>query len=84
VAELAGFSSDQAESRLKVLADEEQDLENESQRVFAAHDHAIRERTAAEQGMGAEVAAQQRNSALAELIVASRDWAVLKLGALRR
>ena len=80
--DLADFNSDDVESKLEVLSEEEQDLEREAQEVYAAHDQAVRERAAAEHGIGAEVAAQQRSSAEAELIEASREWAVLKLGAL--
>jgi chromosome segregation protein len=81
-ADLADFNSDDVESKLEDLNEEEQDLEREAQEVYAAHDQAVRERAVAEQGIGAEVAAQQRASAEAELIEASREWAVLKLGAL--
>jgi uncharacterized protein YhaN len=81
-AELIDFNSDEVESALRMLAGEEQNLEREAQEVFAAHAHAIRERAEAEQGIGAEVAAQQRSSAEAELITASREWLVLKFGAL--
>jgi len=81
-AELADFNSDEVESSLKILTDEEQTLEREAQEVFAMHGQAIRERAAAEQGIGAEVSAQQRASAEVELIEASREWTVLKLGAL--
>ena len=80
--DLADFNSDEVESKLEVLSEEEQDLEREAQELYAAHDQAVRERAAAEHGIGAEVAAQQRSSAEAELIKASREWAVLKLGAL--
>jgi chromosome segregation protein len=81
-ADLTNFNSNDVESKLQILSEEEQYLEREAQEVFAAHDQALRERAAAEQGIGAEVAAQQRASAEAELIAASREWAILKLGAL--
>jgi chromosome segregation protein len=81
-ADLADFNSDDVESKLEVLSEEDQDLEREAQEVYAAHDQAVRERATAEQGIGAEVAAQQHASAEAELMEASREWAVLKLGAL--
>jgi hypothetical protein len=81
-AELVDFNPDGVESKLQVLADQEQALEREAQEVFAAHNHALRERAASEQGVGAEVAVQERASAEAELIRASRQWGVLKLGAL--
>jgi uncharacterized protein YhaN len=81
-AELASFNVDEVQSRVQILLEEEQSLEREGQEVFAAHEQALRERDAAEQGMGAELAAQQRASAEAELIETSREWAVLKFGAL--
>ena len=80
--ELADFNPDQVEARLAVLAGEDQDLEREGHDVYAAHVQAQAERTAAEQGIGAELAAQQRAGAEAELVQASRDYTVLKLGAL--
>ncbi len=80
--ELASFNVDEVQSNVQILLEEEQALEREGQQVFAAHEHALREREAAEQGMGAELAAQQRASAEAELIETSREWAVLKFGAL--
>ena len=80
--ELASFNVDEVQSNVQILVEEEQALEREGQQVFAAHEHALREREAAEQGMGAELAAQQRASAEAELIETSREWAVLKFGAL--
>jgi uncharacterized protein YhaN len=80
--DLADFNAEDVESALTVLIEEGHSLEREAQEVFAAHAQAVRERAAAEQSMGAEVAAQQRSSAAAELMAASREWAVLKLGAL--
>jgi uncharacterized protein YhaN len=81
-AELANFNVDEVQSNVQVLIEEEQALEREGQEVFAAHEQALRERKAIEQGTGAELAAQQRASAEAELIETSREWAVLKFGAL--
>jgi uncharacterized protein YhaN len=81
-ADLADFNADEVEAALTMLAEEEETLEREAQEVFAAHRQAVRERAAAEQGIGAEVAAQQRSSAAAELASVSREWVVLKLGAL--
>jgi uncharacterized protein YhaN len=80
--ELADFSPGEVEGRLTVLTGEDQDLEREGHEVYAAHVQAVAERTAAEQGLGAELAAQQRAGAEAELVQASHDYAVLKLGAL--
>jgi chromosome segregation protein len=42
----------------------------------------VRRRAEAEQGMGAEVAVQQQSSAEVELLAASREWLILKFGAL--
>lgn len=81
-ADLATFNSDEAEATLKALTEEDEALDSEAQEVFAAHDRAVRERAALERGVGAEIAAQQRRNAEAELIAVSREWMVLKLGAL--
>ena len=81
-AELASFNVDEVQSRIQILLEEEQALEREGQEVFAAREQAVRERAAAEQGLGAELAAQQRASAEAELVETSREWVVLKFGAL--
>jgi uncharacterized protein YhaN len=81
-AELVDLDVDEVQSRVQILLEEEQSLEREGQEAFAAHAQALSEREAAEQGMGAELAAQQRASAEAELIEAAREWAVLKFGAL--
>jgi len=75
-AELTDFNSDGVESVLAILENEEQELEREMQDIFAAHSEAARQRAEAEQGMGAEVAAQRRSSAEAELVAASREWLV--------
>jgi uncharacterized protein YhaN len=81
-AELTTFNSDGVESILVVLENEEKELEREMQEVFSAHSEATRRRAEAEQGMGAEVAVQQQSSAQAEILAASREWLVLKFGAL--
>jgi uncharacterized protein YhaN len=81
-AELAAFDVDQAEAALKGLAAEDEILDREAQEIFAERDRAMRDRAALEQGVGAEVALQQRRNAEAELVDAAREWAVLKLGAL--
>jgi uncharacterized protein YhaN len=80
--DLASFDPDQAEALLKNLSSDDDRLDQESQEVFAAHDRSMRERTKWEQGVGAEVALQQRRSAEAELSIFAREWAVLKLGSL--
>ncbi|MBL0156816.1 MAG: hypothetical protein IPP47_06890 [Bryobacterales bacterium] len=80
--DLATFDADRAEAALKSLTEEDEKLDQEAREVFAEHDRAVRDRAAWEQGIGAEVAVQQRRNAEAELAAASREWAVLKLGAL--
>ena len=80
--DLLSFDADRAEADIKAIADELDTLDNRAREVFAEHDRAVRERQAHEQGTGAEVAAQQRKGAEAELLDATREWAVLKLGAL--
>jgi hypothetical protein len=79
--EYQGFLTE-FQSALAMLENEEQELEREMHETFAAHSEAVRRRAEAEQGMGAEVAVQQRSSAEAELIATSREWLVLKFGAL--
>jgi uncharacterized protein YhaN len=81
-AELANFDPDQAEATLMALSGDDDRLDQEDREVFAAHDRKLRERALWELGVGAEVALQQRRSAEAELAMAAREWAILKLGAL--
>jgi len=80
--DLASFDPDQAEAALKALSGDDERLDQEAREVFAARDRKLRERAQWEQGIGAEVAVQQRRSAEAELAIAAREWVVLKLGAL--
>jgi uncharacterized protein YhaN len=79
---LADFDADMAEADLKGLAQEDEALERSAQETFAEQDRALRRRAELEQGVGAEIALQQRRNAEAELVEAAHDWAVLKLGAL--
>jgi uncharacterized protein YhaN len=81
-ADLATFDPDQAEAMINALSSDDDRLDREAQEVFAAHDRSLRDHAQWEQGVGAEVAVQQRRSAEAELAIAARDWAVLKLGVL--
>lgn len=80
--DLASFDPDQAAAALKALSGDDERLDQEAREVFAARDRKLRERAQWEQGIGAEVAVQQRRSAEAELAIAAREWVVLKLGAL--
>lgn len=81
-AERALFDVDQAEASLKELTAEDDVLDRRAQEVFAERDREIRERAVLEQGVGAEVALQQRRNAEAELVSAARAWVILKLGAM--
>jgi uncharacterized protein YhaN len=76
------FDADQAEVALNELAAEEDVLDRQAQEVFAERDRLVRELATLEQGVGAEIALQQRRNAEAELLDAAREWMVLKLGAL--
>ncbi len=80
--ELSAFDPDQAEATLRELAGEDERLNSESQEQFAERDRLQRELATLEQGVGAEVALQQRRNAEAEMLEAAREWAVLKLGAM--
>jgi uncharacterized protein YhaN len=79
---LAQFDADMAEASLKGFAQEDEALEHSAQETFAEQDRALRRRAGLEQGVGAEIALQQRRNAEAELVEAAHDWTVLKLGAL--
>ncbi|HEY9344303.1 MAG TPA: hypothetical protein VIQ53_03275, partial [Inquilinus sp.] len=81
-AALAEFDADTAEARLQGLAQEDEALDHAAQETFAEQDRALRRRAELEQGVGAEVAAQQRRNAEAELVETAREWAVRKIGAL--
>lgn len=79
---LVGFDPDTAEGALVRLREADDRLDREAKEVFADKDRHERRRTELEQGVGAEVALQQRRGAEAELTEAARDYAVLKLGSL--
>ena len=81
-ADLATFNVDAAEAALKELGADDDLFDRHAQEVFAERDRATRDRTALEQGVGAEVALQQRRNAEAELVDAAHEWSVLKLGAM--
>lgn len=80
--DLAGFDPDQVEASLARFAHDDDEFDRDSKEVFAARDRDMRTRQAWEAGTGAELAAQQRSNAEAELLVAAREWTILKLGAL--
>ncbi|MGF6232320.1 uncharacterized protein YhaN [Inquilinus ginsengisoli] len=79
---LAEFDADTAEARLQDLAQADEALDHAAQETFAEQDRALRRRAELEMGVGAEIAAQQRRNAEAELVEAARNWAVRKIGAL--
>ncbi len=81
-AELSSFSAELAEQRLSELEGERARLDHDGKEAFAALDREERHKKGLETGIGAEVAAQMRRNAEAELVAAAREWAVLKLGAL--
>ncbi len=81
-AELIAFQPDAVEAELQQLAADASELDRQFNETFAEHNRAVHEREALETGVGAEVALQQRRNAEAELAAATRDWAVLKIGAL--
>jgi len=81
-AEIAGFDADLLAQKLASLSEEVERLETTGKQCFAELDRLTRQRSELEQGVGAEIAAQQRRNAEAELALAARQWAILKLGSL--
>jgi hypothetical protein len=81
-AEIAGLDVDALEHKLSSLAEEQERLDAAGKQCFAELDRLTRQRSELEQGVGAEIAAQQRRNAEAELALAARQWAILKLGSL--
>ncbi|MBV9566902.1 MAG: AAA family ATPase, partial [Hyphomicrobiales bacterium] len=80
--ELSCFDAETAEAKSSELEGEQARLERESKDVLVALDREEQHRRTLEAGVGAELAAQMRRNAEVELVAASREWAVLKLGAL--
>jgi uncharacterized protein YhaN len=81
-AEIAGFDADLLAHKLSSLSEEDGRLDATGKQCFAELDRRTRQRSEWEQGVGAEIAAQQRRNAEAELSLATRQWAILKLGSL--
>ncbi len=81
-AELATFEADDAQAQIEALAREEDALEDERNTVFAERNELLKRRDTLNAGVGAEVAAQQRRNAEADLHRLGHDWAALKIGAL--
>ena len=80
--ELAEFRVDEATAQLEELSEENLRLETEAREVFANHKMAMTKRTSLQDGLGAEVANQQKKNAEAELLAAVREWLILRFGAL--
>ena len=81
-AELAEFHVDEAAARLQQLSQDDSSLEGEARDAFANQKLAMNRRSELYKGVGAELANQQKKNAEAELLIAARDWAILKFGAL--
>jgi uncharacterized protein YhaN len=79
---LADFQVDEAAARLQQLTEEDSRLEGEARDAFANQKLEMNRRGELNKGVGAELANQQKKNAEAELLVATRDWAILKFGAL--
>jgi uncharacterized protein YhaN len=79
-AELANFDADKVEAELARLRQNDVNLDREGNEVFATRDREARQRSTLEQGIGAELAVQQRCMAEVELAACTREWIVLKLG----
>ena len=77
--ELADFDADRAEADIVELAAEEERLAGETNVTFADLAEARRQVTQRTQGVGSEIAWQQRVNAEAEMQEASREWIVLRL-----
>ncbi|MGH2340665.1 AAA family ATPase [Segnochrobactraceae bacterium EtOH-i3] len=78
--ELASFDPAGAELVLARLEEATKALNDEDRQTFSALKEAEAERTARESGIGAEVAAQERALAAADLAATMREWLVLKAG----
>jgi len=81
-AELAEFHVDEAAARLQQLSQNDSSLESEAREAFANQKLAMSRRSELYKGVGAELANQQKKNAEAELLIAARDWAISKFGAL--
>ena len=81
-AELDGFDRDTAAANLREIEDEEARAESERNRAYAEGQRLRAERAGLETGLGAEIAAQERSMAAADLTAAARDWKVLRVSAL--
>ncbi len=81
-AELTDFHVDEAAAKLQELSGEDTRLESDAREIFANQKVATNRRAELQKGMGAEVANQQKKNAEAELLAATREWLVLRFGAL--
>jgi uncharacterized protein YhaN len=80
--DLAAFDPDRASAAMQQLEQEKEGLHREGQEVFAARDREMRRRDEIENGVGAEGAAFDLESANADIAASAREWAVLKIGSL--
>jgi uncharacterized protein YhaN len=80
--EMEDFDPDAAAARLTELAREEEELGREEKEIYAERKRLMREREELENGVGSEVAWQQRRNAEAELVESGRRWAVLRAASL--
>jgi uncharacterized protein YhaN len=78
---LANHDPDTADQDAARLREEDRALDLAGKEAFAAHRDIETRLLALESAVGAEIAAQQRRNAEAEMVEAARDWAVLSIGA---
>jgi len=81
-AELTDFHVDEAGAKLQQLVEEDARLESEARETFANRKVSMNRHSELQKGMGAEVANQQKKNAEAELVAATREWLIVRLGAL--
>ena len=79
---LATHDPDASDAAIAELAEEDQRLDTEGKETFSALRDLERQLASLEDGVGAELALQQRRNAEAEIILEARNWAVLSLGAM--
>ena len=79
---LATHDPDASDAAIAELAEEDQRLDTEGKETFSSLRDLERQLASLEDGVGAELALQQRRNAEAEIILEARNWAVLSLGAM--
>lgn len=80
--DLLAFDPDHATAAIQQLEEEKERLHREGQEIFAARDREMRRRDEIENGVGAEGAAFDLESANADIAASAREWAVPKIGSL--